>query len=157
MPSQPRQPRHEIPTHLDVQDTLLLGLTVRQSLHLLAGLAASLAVWRELALYSAVPLTLRATFVGVCLVATALLVLVRPHRRDLDAWAVVAVRYATAPRVCVWRAESEPFSWTTSPGTVRGDWAAFDRPPPSGRDGTASRFERLIPAATAPHGPEASA
>jgi hypothetical protein len=118
--------RHQIPTHLDVQDTMLLGLTARQSMHLMAGLAAALAVWHQLASATAAPVAVRATAVGLCLLATALLVLVRPHRRGLDDWAVVLLCYAAVPRTCVWSSEGLPaFAAAGEPDEGR-TWGAFE-------------------------------
>ena len=38
---------HEVPTHLNVEDKLLLGLTARQFLYLLVGSSASYALWGQ--------------------------------------------------------------------------------------------------------------
>src|SRR5579859_2942603 len=52
---QQRQPdalasaRHELPTHLHVEDRLIAGLTVRQTLLLSAGVSVSYSLWRHLA------------------------------------------------------------------------------------------------------------
>ena len=40
--------RHEIPTHLDVEDRLVLGLTIRQILYLLIGGGLGYSLWEAL-------------------------------------------------------------------------------------------------------------
>ena len=62
-----RRRQHEIPTHLNVEDKLLFGLTARQFLYVLVGLSVSYALWNQL---SEAPLALRATVVGAILLVT---------------------------------------------------------------------------------------
>ena len=95
--------RHEIPTHLDVQDKVLFGLTTRQTMHLLLGLAAAAAVWTHLPSSELVPVAVRFAAVAVCLCAALVAALVRPHGRGIEEWAVVVLRYAATPRRSVWR------------------------------------------------------
>ncbi|HEX8967820.1 MAG TPA: hypothetical protein VF937_08080, partial [Chloroflexota bacterium] len=38
---------HEVPTHLDVEDKVLLGLSVRQFLYLLVGSSAGYTLWDQ--------------------------------------------------------------------------------------------------------------
>jgi hypothetical protein len=95
--------RHEIPTHLHVQDKVLFGLTARQTVHLLVGLAASAALWTHLSAATGVPLSARAGAAALCLGAALLVALVRPYGRGVEEWAVVALRYATTPRCAVWQ------------------------------------------------------
>ena len=40
---------HEVPTHLNVEDKVLFGLTVRQFLIVLVGCLASYALWQQAA------------------------------------------------------------------------------------------------------------
>ena len=48
---------YELPTHLDVQDTLLFGLTARQLVRLAVGASVAYAIWNQTAL---LPVVLRA-------------------------------------------------------------------------------------------------
>ena len=93
------RPRHEIPTHLEVADRALLGLTMRQLLQAAAGLALAYACASDLPL----PLPMRLAAAAAVLALAALAVLWRPGGRPLDEWAVVLLRYASAPRVATWR------------------------------------------------------
>lgn len=100
--------RHEIPTHLEVADRAVLGLTMGQLLTLAAGLALA---------YGAVsggpgPFVVRIVAAAAVLAVTAALALVRPGGRPAEEWAFVLIRYWGASRVSVWRpvgrAESRP-------------------------------------------------
>jgi hypothetical protein len=93
-------PRHQVPTHLDVEDRPFGGLTVRQLLCLAAGGAWAYAAWSA---WPALPASIRLALAGACVLLPAALVAVRPAGRGLGAWALIAARYALAPRVAVWR------------------------------------------------------
>ncbi|MGH2505743.1 MAG: hypothetical protein ACRDID_24790 [Ktedonobacterales bacterium] len=116
----PANARHELPTHLHVEDRLIAGLTVRQTLLLSAGLSVSYSLWRHLAglqlglqvaltpahaagltafLAMAVRLALAALPAG----AFALVALARPADRPLEEWLVIGLRYATLPKTLIWR------------------------------------------------------
>lgn len=91
--------RHEIPTHLDVADRAFAGLTVRQLLTLAAGLALAYGAASDLPL----PLVPRLTLSAGALIVTVLLAVWRPGGRPDEEWAFVLLRYASIPRVAVWR------------------------------------------------------
>ena len=117
MTDAPRGTQHQVPTHLGVEDTLLLGLTGQQVARLIAGGSLAYALWDGDA-GTAVPL--RAGLVALCLLATLAFALVRPWRRPLEEWGFVAARYASLPRQAVWRVvPAEP----PCPRTSDGDWA----------------------------------
>jgi PrgI family protein len=100
MPSSNRSRHHEVPTHLDVEDRVLLGLTVRQFLYLLVGSSASYGLWDQLAGAS---LALRATCVGALLLTTIAFALLRPGGRSLEEWLVAALLFLAVPRTSTWR------------------------------------------------------
>jgi hypothetical protein len=91
--------RHEIPTHLNVEDKAFAGLTMRQLMTAAVGLGLAYGVASELPL----PIPVRLMGAGVVLVAVALLALWRPADRPLEDWAFVLLRYWAVPRVGVWR------------------------------------------------------
>jgi hypothetical protein len=127
--------RHEIPTHLDVQDKVLFGLTTRQTMHLLLGLAAAAAVWTHLPSAELVPVAVRFAAAAVCLCAGLVTALARPHGRGIEEWAVVVLRYAATPRRSVWRPiprPTPPLSTTyadASPGFAAGSAGWIDLSP----------------------------
>lgn len=92
--------RHQVPTHLDVEDRAFLGLSVRQVLLLTCAAAGAYGLSQ---LGTALPLWLRVALAAVCFVLLAALVLVRPGGRGLLDWAVVALGYAAGTRRSVWR------------------------------------------------------
>jgi hypothetical protein len=91
--------RHEIPTHLNVEDKAFAGLTMRQLLTAAVGLGLAYGAASELPL----PMPVRLMTAGVVLVAVALLALWHPAERPLEDWAFVLLRYWAVPRVAVWR------------------------------------------------------
>jgi hypothetical protein len=94
--------RHEIPTHLDVEDRLLLGLPARRALALLAGLAFAYSLWHQ---WPGAPEALRAGLAAACVLVAAAAAFVRPGGRGLETWALLALRYAACRRPSVWRPE----------------------------------------------------
>jgi len=91
---------HEVPTHLDVEDKVLFGLTVRQFLYILVGSSASYALWDQAA---ALGDGLRLTSVGACTVTTLAFALLRPAGRALEEWLVAALVFAASPRRATWQ------------------------------------------------------
>src|SRR5215207_1402925 len=109
-----RRHQHEIPTHLNVEDKLLFGLTVRQFLFVLVGASLSYALWNQML---DAPLALRVSIVGACLLVTAALVVVRPSGRPLEEWLLAACGYAATPRRATWRPrEPNPMDWRPAAG-----------------------------------------
>jgi len=92
--------RHEIPTHLAVEDKAVLGLTMRQLLTAAVGLALAYGAAGELPL----PLPARLVIAGVVLAAGALVTLWRPAGRPLEMWAFVLLQYAATARIALWQA-----------------------------------------------------
>jgi len=108
-PGGTRLARHEIPTHLNVEDRVALGLSVRQVLYLLVGLASAYGAWNQ---WDALPDGARAALAATCLVVAAAVALCRPGQRGLDEWVIAVLRYVTIPKRAVWRART-----AAEPGT----------------------------------------
>jgi len=101
--------RHEIPTHLAVEDRLVLGLSARQAMYLIAAVAGGYSAWNEA---TAAPPELRLGLAALCLLLGAALALVRPGGRGLDEWLFVVLHYLATPRRCAWRPrEPDPAEW----------------------------------------------
>jgi hypothetical protein len=92
--------RHEVPTHLDVEDKVLFGLTVRQFLYLLVGSSASYGLWDQAAVVGD---GLRLAGTGACAGITLAFALVRPAGRALEEWLVAALVFAASPRRATWQ------------------------------------------------------
>ncbi|HLZ27860.1 MAG TPA: PrgI family protein [Chloroflexota bacterium] len=100
---------HEVPTHLNVEDRVIFGLTARQFLYVLVGSSASYALWDQ-------PLwlgdALRLASVVLTLGTTLAFALVRPADRALEEWLVAALVYAASPRRATWQpAEPSAADW----------------------------------------------
>ncbi len=91
--------RHEIPTHLNVEDKAFAGLTMRQLMTAAVGLGLAYGVASELPL----PMPMRLAAAGVVMIAVAVMAIWRPAGRPMEDWAFVLLRYWAVPRVAVWR------------------------------------------------------
>ncbi|MDQ2743484.1 MAG: PrgI family protein [Chloroflexota bacterium] len=92
--------RHEIPTHLNIEDRALYGLTVRQVMYLTVGAAGGYEFWNQC---PALPLLVRALLVAPPLLLALIFALVHPHGRSLDDWLFIALHHVAVPKVSVWR------------------------------------------------------
>ena len=111
--------RHEVPTHLNIDDKAFAGLTMRQLMVAIIGLALAYAAMSEVP----VPLPVRLGMGAAVLLWTAAFTLWQPAGRSLEDWAFVLLRYVSVPRVVVWRV----------------------RAPRLAESGDASRFEIVLP------------
>ena len=94
-----RMQRHEVPTHLNIDDKAFAGLTMRQLMVAIIGLALAYAAMSEVPL----PLPVRLGLGAAVLLWTAAFTLWQPAGRSLEDWAFVLLRYVSVPRVVVWR------------------------------------------------------
>lgn len=92
--------RHEIPTHLNVEDRAIYGLTIRQVMYLTVGGAGGYALWNQ---WPDLPLALRGAIVVPCLLLAVIVALIRPFGRGLDEWLFVALHHLAVPKASVWR------------------------------------------------------
>jgi hypothetical protein len=92
--------RHEIPTHLNVEDRAFYGLSARQIMYLTVGATLSYGLWNQT---SELLFAARIALAALCLAIATTLALVRPGGRGLEEWAFVALRYVSVPRSSVWR------------------------------------------------------
>ena len=92
--------RHEIPTHLGVEDRIVAGLAMPQLLVLLAGGCAAYAAWQDT---TAFPPGMRLFLGGAIVVSALVAALVRPQGQSLLLWLLVLLRYLALPRLCVWQ------------------------------------------------------
>ncbi len=93
--------RHEIPTHLNVEDTVLLGLSARQVGTLMACAALGYRLWVQ---WPALPVSARAALAVTCLLVGLVLALARPGGRPLEQWGLAGLAYLAAPRRTTWAA-----------------------------------------------------
>lgn len=91
---------HEVPTHLNVEDRLLLGLTVRQFLYVVVGCSASYSLWDQL---SDTPTLLRGAAVVAAVLLTLAFTLIKPGGRSIEEWLLAGVVYVGTPRSSTWQ------------------------------------------------------
>jgi len=104
--------RHEIPTHLNVEDRAFYGLTIRQVMYLTVGGAGAYALWNQ---WPALPLVMRGVLVVPIVILALTFALVRPAGRSLDEWVFIALHHVATPEVSVWRPrDPDLVAWDTS-------------------------------------------
>jgi hypothetical protein len=91
--------RHEIPTHLDVEDKLLGPLTTREALYLLVGASAAYGIWTNAAL----PSWARTALAGAVSLVALLFALVKIGGRPFEGWLWSGLVYAGLPKRTIWR------------------------------------------------------
>jgi apolipoprotein N-acyltransferase len=100
---------HEVPTHLNVEDKIVFGLSVRQFLYMLVGSSASYTLWQQSAATGGV---VRVSLVILSLATTLAFALLRPGGRPLEEWLAALLVFAAASRQAVWRPrEPDPADW----------------------------------------------
>jgi hypothetical protein len=120
---------HEIPTHLNVEDKPLLGLTMRHFMELMAGLAGTYSLWNQ---WPQLPLGGRLTLTALSLAMTLACSFLRPGGLNVEKWALIGLEYALTPRRRLWRpAEPDPAEWWPRPSrweelTPRLAWPGSD-------------------------------
>jgi len=91
--------RHEIPTHLGVEDRAFYGLSVRQVMYLTGGFSLGYSLWTQWG--DALP-ELRIAMAVTCALVAIILALVRPAGRGFEEWAFVVLRYLVIPHRARW-------------------------------------------------------
>ena len=92
--------RHEIPTHLNVEDRAFYGLSARQVTYVTLGCASAYWAWTSAL---DLPLAVRLSAVALCFLVALTLALLRPLGRSLETWAYLGLRYLALPRRAVWQ------------------------------------------------------
>ena len=91
---------YELPTHLQVEDTLILGLTARQLVRLMIGASLAYGLWDQ-AVW--LPDEVRLPLAIVLAILGVLVALVQPAGRPLDQWLLAGLLFVALPRRLVWR------------------------------------------------------
>ena len=104
-----RHHHHEVPTHLNVEDKIVFGLSVRQFLYMLVGSSATYSIWQQLV---AAGDLVRLSLVAFSLAITLAFALLRPAGRSLEEWLAALLVFLVAPRQTVWQPrEPDPADW----------------------------------------------
>jgi hypothetical protein len=128
--------RHEIPTHLEVEDKLLGPLTARDALALLVGASAAYGLWSSTWL----PSWTRSTLAGVVSVVALAFALVKIEGRPLEGWLFAGLTYAGSARRVRWARRSARSTRVQTASTARVRHyrlrVRWRLPRPARRDGT---------------------
>src|SRR5439155_16682914 len=91
---------YELPTHLQVEDQLIAGLTARQLLRLMIGASLAYGLWDQAGW---LPQDIRLALAAVLVVIAVLFALLQPGGRPLDEWLLAGLLFVALPRRLVWR------------------------------------------------------
>jgi hypothetical protein len=104
---------YELPTHLEVEDQLIAGLTARHLLRLLIGASLAYGVWDQVLW---LPEEVRLVAAVILTALGGAFALLQPQGRPLDQWLVVLLLFLICPRQLVWK-----------PGVTQQDWQQRDQ------------------------------
>ncbi len=107
--------RQEIPTHLEVEDRILFGLTLRQGIVVLVGLSVGYSLyaqlgnlpWPDAGAEGHPPLALRVVVALLPALLALALAVIQPAGRPLEEWLFALARYAALPKRCVWQPRAD--------------------------------------------------
>ncbi len=114
---------YELPTHLQVEDELIAGLTARQLLRLMIGASLAFGLW-DRAVW--LPQEVRLSLAAVLAAAGVLLALLQPGGRPLDQWLLAGLLFIVLPRRLVWRAGAMQ---QRQPSHEQAGWAELELDP----------------------------
>ena len=131
---------YEVPTHLNVSDTIVFGLGAHQLVRLAAGGSLSYLVYDQVSVLTP---ELRVTIAGLFVAVGLACALLQPGGRPLDRWVLAGLWYLAMPRRYAWRcvpaaawvAPRDGSGWADSSPEL--DWVDG-----SGLDALASRRSR---------------
>ena len=112
---------YELPTHLQVEDQLIAGLTIRQLLRVVVGACAAYCFWDRAPWMSS---DLRLAAAGVPVIIGLLFALLQPGGRSLDQWLLAMLLFFAMPRRLAWQ-PSDHAPRLQLPGRDA-DWAELD-------------------------------
>ncbi|MGO8950667.1 MAG: PrgI family mobile element protein [Ktedonobacterales bacterium] len=99
---------HDVPTHLEIADKLVFGLTAGQTLFSAAGIFVGYSLWKRLLLLG-LPVLASLPLAALASLLLISLGLIRPEERSLDQWGFILLRYLVQPKVYLLaRAEIAP-------------------------------------------------
>ena len=114
---------YELPTHLQVEDQLIAGLTARQLLRLVIGASLAYGVWDQVPW---LPQQARLALAGGLAATGVIFALLQPRGRPLDAWLLAAALFVVLPRQLVWRPGANP---QRKPQPDQAGWAELELDP----------------------------
>ena len=92
---------YELPTHLQVEDQLIAGLSARQLVRLMVGASLAYGAWDQATWLAH---DLRVIVALLIAAVGALFALVQPSHRPLDQWLLAGLLFILLPRRLAWQA-----------------------------------------------------
>jgi len=114
---------YELPTHLQVEDQLIAGMTARQLVRLMIGASLAYGAYDQVAW---LPDEARVALAGALAIGGVLFALLRPGGRPLDQWLLAAALFVVLPRRLTWRAGTMPLA---RPHRDQQGWAELELQP----------------------------
>jgi hypothetical protein len=106
---------HEVPNHLNVQDTLFLGLSARQVATFMAFASPAYGIWDQLTF---TPVAVRASLAVTVVLTGLAFTLIQPGGRPLEEWAFAVFAFVVTPRRLCWcRPEVDVQDWSVDIST----------------------------------------
>jgi hypothetical protein len=106
---------HEVPNHLNVQDTLFFGLSAKQVATFIAFASPAYGIWDQLTI---APVLVRGSLAAMVLLAGLAFSVIQPGGRPLEEWAFAALAYIVTPRRLRWcRPEADQREWCVASST----------------------------------------
>src|SRR5579871_4313979 len=101
---------HEVPNHLNVQDTLFLGLSARQVATFMAFASPAYGIWDQ---FTFAPMAVRASLAITVVLTGLAFTLIQPGGRPLEEWAFAVFAFVVTPRRLRWcRPEVDLRDWS---------------------------------------------
>jgi hypothetical protein len=114
---------YELPTHLEVEDQLIAGLTARQLLRLMIAASLAYGTWDQAPW---LPDEIRLVLPVVLGALGVVFALLQPGGRPLDEWLLAASLFVVLPRRLVWRPGA---ALPRQPRSVQAGWAELELNP----------------------------
>jgi hypothetical protein len=114
---------YELPTHLQVEDELIAGLTARQLIRLVIGASLAYGAWDQARW---LPEEVRLPLAAVLAVIGVLFALVQPSGRPLDQWLLAGLLFVVLPRRLVWHPSA---ALLRQPSREQAGWAELELRP----------------------------
>jgi hypothetical protein len=131
---------YEVPTHLNVSDTIVFGLGAHQLVRVAAGGSLGYLVWDQVNAFAP---ELRAAIAGLLAAAGLACALLQPGGRPLDRWVLAGLFYLALPRRFAWRRVRSAVQIAALDGSGWVDWVPeLNWADPTSTDGSATRRRR---------------
>ena len=120
---------YELPTHLQVEDQLIAGLTARQLVRLMLGATLAYGAWDQA---TWLPEDVRFGVALVLALVGAVFAVVEPSQRPLDQWLLAGLLFLLLPRRLAWQPGMAPLRKLPREQTAWAElelepaWLAFD-------------------------------